>query len=302
MKKANSTLGKKLKQYSALAAGMVAASGLANAQVVYTDVNPDKVLTGMNNILNPDTLELDLNNDGIFDYLLFAYRGSSYTYQGIGAMMPYTANNSNAIAGSIVSLNSILPALFVSDLPLGKNIDDNLPFYNLADIMYDVNHIKPIMAYSNIVSGTGGGEWLNVSDRYIGFKFQVGIDTNFHYGWARCSVSENADTLTLKEYAYEATINTGLFAGQGSPLGLVAANHKGSFKIMSFEGVATIIVNDGSPEGSTATLTSMIGDVLLKQDLSNRISRIDLNQFPKGIYLLSVQRGDEIFTKKISFR
>ncbi len=301
MKNKNSTLSKKLKQYSALA-GSLAISGMAGAQVVYTDVSPDKVLVGVSSIANPDTLQIDLNNDGIFDYLLFAFRDSSSYAQGVGAMMPYTAGNSNAIAGSIVSLNGNLPALFVSDLQLGKNIDDNLSFNALSDFMYTVNHIKPIMAYFNTSSNIGGGDWLGVNDRYIGLKFRIGVDTNFHYGWARCSVSENADTITLKEYAYESSINTPLFAGQGSPLGVPAITSSDNFKIVSYEGVASIFVNDGKPGEASVMVTSMLGDVIIKEPLSNNITRLDLNQYAKGIYLVTVQRGDEILTRKISLR
>ena len=55
--KENSTLEKKLLKYSALTAGAVAISAGANAQLGYTDINPDAVLIN-------DTASVQINFDG----------------------------------------------------------------------------------------------------------------------------------------------------------------------------------------------------------------------------------------------
>ena len=41
-----STLDSKLKKYAALATGITAVAGTTNAQVVYTDINPDHLVSG----------------------------------------------------------------------------------------------------------------------------------------------------------------------------------------------------------------------------------------------------------------
>jgi hypothetical protein len=72
--------------------------------------------------------------------------------------------------------------------------------------------------------------------------------------------------------------------------------------IFGYEGVANIFVNDGKLDGASVTVTNMLGQTMVKQGLSNRATHIDLNQFGKGIYLVTVQRGEEVFSKKVSFR
>lgn len=52
--------------------------------------------------------------------------------------------------------------------------------------------------------GGGGGNWLNVSNRYLGMAFRIKGKT--HYGWARLSVKYqflHGLTATLSGYAYE---------------------------------------------------------------------------------------------------
>ena len=68
MRKENSTLLKKLKQYSALAAPMLATAGFASGQVVYHDIVPDRILTGNS---PADTMLVDMNNDGVIDFVFF---------------------------------------------------------------------------------------------------------------------------------------------------------------------------------------------------------------------------------------
>ena len=79
MKKTTSLNKTRLAQYTAVA-GAVVASGAANAQVSYTDVNPDVVVDS----LNP--YQLDFNNDQQPD-IAFAVQHlegatSSFTYVG----------------------------------------------------------------------------------------------------------------------------------------------------------------------------------------------------------------------------
>ena len=63
MKKERSTLSKKITGYSSLAASLLTVSNLVNAQIVYTDVNPDNSQAG-----NGAEYDLDLNNDATVDF------------------------------------------------------------------------------------------------------------------------------------------------------------------------------------------------------------------------------------------
>jgi len=46
----------------------------------------------------------------------------------------------------------------------------------------------------------------------------------------------------------------------------------------------------------------MLGETIMTQLLSNSITHIDLNQFVKGMYLITVHSGDETVSKKFFIR
>ena len=57
------SLKKKIAGYSAMAVAVLARSNAADAQVIYTDINPDHEMQGWHS-----NYFLDLNNDGIDDF------------------------------------------------------------------------------------------------------------------------------------------------------------------------------------------------------------------------------------------
>lgn len=296
MKKENSTLRNRLKQYSALAGSMVAVAGVANSQVVYTDI-PDTVFTAVNPFPG-DTLALDLNNDGITDFNFVGWKSSTYVAFGL-IMHPYATTNPNGIVGSVVGPSSN-PLGMVSELALNENIDSNQNFFVFNDLTYSTgqNHI-PVMF--SATPGYVSGDWqLGGTDHYAGFKFSV--VANSYFGWARVDVAYDGSSITIKDYAYNATPDEPLFAGQGSPLGVSSVKPGSNFNILGYEGVANIFVNDGKTNDCIVTVTNMVGKTIIRQPLTDRTTRIDLNQYSKGIYLISVDRGNERFSKKISFR
>ena len=112
----------KIKKYLALAGGISTAFSGANAQVVYTDVNPDYLLSG-----NLSTYSLDLNNDASPDFMLMAldtlinYVSYSTTYNiNIDAATINPAATSN---GWIAGYSS-----FPSALSQGANIGSSGSF------------------------------------------------------------------------------------------------------------------------------------------------------------------------------
>lgn len=302
MKKENSTLGKRLKQYSALTGSLLAIAGTSDAQIVYTDVNPDKVLSSVG-----DTMQLDLDNDGITDYVFrtLQYTNSAGWYRAGLVPSPYSTSNPNQMVGYAAAPfpNGTIFA-YPSALAQGATIDDNSPQIGLQDVIFNQNgnNVFLFPAMLSVYSGNPYGPWNDGAEHYAGFKFSPDAGATFYFGWARCEVTADAKTITIKDYAYESNANTGIAAGAGDPSGISSANQSVNFSVFSFEGVVNILVNDGSIDGTTIKVTDMIGETVLSKTVSNRLTNINLNSFSKGIYLVTVQRGDEIFTKKVSFR
>ena len=180
----------------ALAASAAGVSLLAlvqpsEAKIVYTKTHQ---VIGWNG-----TYSLDLNHDGIIDFLI-QESGSSgslafnllYAKQALG----------NGVEGSGHS---------AAALRQGAQIGPGKQFLHGAS--------GEDMASVNRTSMSGktflGGPWANVTNRYLGLKFQ--IDGKTHYGWARLSVRVKSSlqiTATLTSYAYETIPNKPILAGQ----------------------------------------------------------------------------------------
>ncbi len=73
-----------------------------------------------------------------------------------------------------------------------------------------------VMAGEYIVLNRGGaGNWVGVTDRYLGLRFQV--DGSWHYGWARLDIDAAPTRFVVKDYAYQSASGMGLTAGAGRP-------------------------------------------------------------------------------------
>ena len=96
-------LQNKLAKYSAAAGAAVLAVGSTNAQIVYTDVNPDFVHPG-----NETGFGLDLNNDATFDFAIYSAdtvdAGTQYEYTVVA---PY-GTVGNEIAEKLLQLLTML--------------------------------------------------------------------------------------------------------------------------------------------------------------------------------------------------
>jgi hypothetical protein len=196
------SLCRQLNSYAltASAAG-VSLLGLAQpseARIVYTKAH-DIIGTR-------DIYPLDLNHDGIIDFLI-QERGTSVfsgsVYNGLFAKEAY----GNAVAGK----KSHRRLLFLAAaLAKGATIGPGRAFVS------STNSDGEIML--RMACGESGcstvGQWANLENRYLGLKFQINRET--HYGWARFSVRRQGYkiTATLTGYAYETIANRGIDAGQ----------------------------------------------------------------------------------------
>ena len=287
----NSTLLKKLKQYSVLSGAMMATAGIANAQVVHTDIDPDVVLNS-----DGDQYMLDLENNGIPDFVLQTNVNGNNYYAGI-----YMSYLSNEIAGTLQPNGFGANFGYPYALAQGEIIDDNQPWINIYDLLFHYNgysvFFPPGMVI--IVDGNTVGNWIGVTDHYLGLKFTDGTDLFF--GWARCDVTADATTITIKDYAYNATAETPIAAGEGQAIG-IAENGSNNFRIFGYEGIVNIEVKDKDVEDAVVTISNMLGQTVIDKNLSDAITRLDLNEYGKGIYMVKIQRGGEQFAKKVSFR
>jgi hypothetical protein len=158
----------------------------ANAQIVYTDVNPDSTVRSFPR--GSVNYNLDLNNDGLYDFKI---------------------TSSNIPIGC--RLGTILFNLYVNITRLDSNVVATDSYGNYAlkmGLNQDINsNLKWSQLTLNLESKIGcsrrlDGYWTNISDGYLGLKLTIGNKT--YYGWARVSVSVGSlsCSFTIKDYAY----------------------------------------------------------------------------------------------------
>jgi len=290
-----------LKKYSLLAGSITSAISTVNAQIVYTDVNPDTLLNN-----HGETYTLDLDNNGVVEFNLqsldTAIVSSSYNLQ----------TNLQIVGGAIG--NIVAGASFISDtssfplaLSQGDTIDGNDTFvsYPLGTSSSFGAPILGLLSYSTIDTITGNtiaqgslayGNFIPNQEAFIGVKFD--ISGNVHYGWLRVEMSSDADTIIIKDYAYESTANTAIIAGNTGGGMLSIAEKDNNITINKIQNTLYIKLDDYN-NNSLLNIYDISGREVLKSKLSSINEQISLNDFEVGIYLVKVISGDDILSKKI---
>lgn len=208
MKKSNLT--SKLRAYSALtASGMLMST--ANAGIVYTDIDPDSVRAGNNNLTN-EYFFIDLDDNGVNDFQIGMFNAQmttsqTYTWNGVWASGINTsslATTSNAIAYSGVAFSYKLTLPLSAGSTIGAS--KSFSYYNLLGV---------VSYWSTALGSAGGngyfGNFTNQGEKYMGLRFTVG--GNIHYGWARIQVDSANYGFTLMDYAYETCPDKSIEAG-----------------------------------------------------------------------------------------
>jgi hypothetical protein len=179
---------------TAAGVGVLALTQPTEAKIVYTPAH--------HGIQRWGRLFLDLNHDGKTDFVIRQFSGCSNTlctaYLYVSGSQHWKSNLVEGKHGTIAS-----PAYA---LKRGAEIGMKRPFKGRA--MYYAVH-------SNGTSGTCGGSWVNVKNRYLGLKFSV--KGKVHFGWARLSVTCSPKpkfVAVLTGYAYETIPNKPIIAGK----------------------------------------------------------------------------------------
>jgi hypothetical protein len=167
---------------SAAGVGVLALTQAADAKVVYTPIHH---VIGRN-----ERYKVSLNYGEIGDLTFVNRYGCNQDYcQDALSAIPSAGN---AVEGKFTVAYALEP---------GVKIGPKEPFSG------------EIMAFSSSSEGTFG-QWANVSNRYLGLKFN--IKGKAHYGWLRLTVRLSGHariTATLTGYAYETVPNKPIIAG-----------------------------------------------------------------------------------------
>lgn len=188
-------LSKKLLAYSSAAGAVMAVGQTANAQIVYTDVNPDETVVG-------SSYNLDLNDDGTTDFVLT--QGSWYSGWSTVRITPQ--------GGAGFLSTQYPPASGWGTYTFAQMLEAN-------DAINDAGQFNASSGNSTMSLGffgtIGAGPFLNQTEKFLGLRFTLDGGSTYHYGWARVSVDGAAASLVVHDYAYESAADTEILAGAG---------------------------------------------------------------------------------------
>jgi hypothetical protein len=274
------SLQTKLKAYSAVAGSLAAAS--AGAQVIYTDVNPDFVCH------DTDIYVLDLNNDVVPDFVFVTYDTTMGSYSiGVAMALPYGPGN--AIVGSLYY--GVYPMPY--SLNTGDSIKANSATWHNDTVNGGTQYLGVLYNPGNNVYGN----WVGVNDKYVGLR--INVAGQFHYGWARLSVSPTSDTIIIKDYAYQELPNVGITAGQ--IVGVPSQSTPAGMRVHAYQ--HTAFVNVANPQdGGVVEIYDMTGNLVRTAQIVNNETVIDLGDQPVGIYMIHVRQGDIVYSQKVYIR
>ncbi len=285
---------KLLKNVYAFIVTLMMFSVSANAQIIYTDVNPDLTIT--QNSAGSTSHNLDINNDGITDATMTASLTSSSNkavkvspsagsqVPMYGAILLAKALNYNAIIGTVSpsgtswqnAQNAVLRQIPLSNsgCPRGCSGGGNpIPF----------------------------GDWSDSTDRYLPIRFSVGGD--WYYGWVRVSVvSLNPGiSFTIKDYAYNSLPNQQILAGETSALGMIENFNASLINLSPNPATNHLTIALGTETTKVqVSIADMTGKVIYRTTATDT-QKVDINtsDLQEGIYIVQIQAEDVIVKKKL---
>jgi hypothetical protein len=177
----------------------------AEAEIVYTKAH---VHIGTHGVY-----KLDLNHDGIVDFRIQEVGDSVRTSQSVGTVNSLLAKEAlgNAVEGTIGTSRFTRKRYYASALKPDAQIGSRKHFIKGGT---SGEFMVCFQEDQDSRTGITSGKWINVTNRYLGLKFQIKGKT--HYGWARLTVHNSKGKIgaLLTGYAYETVPNKPIKTGK----------------------------------------------------------------------------------------
>ncbi len=277
------SLKTQITRYGSLVAAIVGVAE-ANSQVTYVDVNPDFAGGA------PDYFALDINDDGINDFEIWqSFCTCPYGNYEVLNIAPYYANNS--ILGNAPGLNFAYPWALSSGFVISAG---NSSGSVSGAHWYNWGH-PSIGGYQSLNYGGVFGNWKNVTDRYLGLRFDISGST--HYGWARLDVNAAGTSWTVKDYAFNTIPGGSIIAGQGL-LGIDENKFDSNVKIIALDRSIKLY---NLPDATQYKVFNLTGQEIINGSTFNKSYVIDAPTLSSGIYFaeLTDLNSNAVVRKKI---
>ena len=274
-----------------IAIGMIF-SVSATAQIVYTDVIPDRTVNTNNGIYR-----LDLNNDGTNDFNITYTTTVFGTTTYLNAYIRITPLGANKVGNDTTYPGSLpLNALIDSSSFKWLSNANQILRQRVWRIWGATNPPRYVPVYN--------GNWNGASNKYI--PLQLDVNSQKYYGWVRLDVVTGAASFTVKDYAYNSTPNQSILAGQTITTGINENYFASSINLFPNPADNHFTIDLGSNNKKVeVTISDITGKIIHTTTTddpdSYRENKIEVNTdgFAEGIYIVRIQAGEFITTKKI---
>ncbi|MFZ1609498.1 MAG: T9SS type A sorting domain-containing protein [Chitinophagales bacterium] len=285
------------KEYSALCLSFIAVSASLQGQVIYTDIDPDIILSN-----NNDFYAIDLEGNGTLDAAFlkesFTIYSSFYqVYNFYERIWAGPAISANFLAASIRTLSGSYGGSFHRYYPYALEENDVIAPLNFDFQNWGVQR----MAWEdkNYLGIGHGGLWFPEKiEHYIGVRF-IDNDSLYHHGWIRCSVIDSGRTLIIHDYAYESQPNHPIAAGSLETY-VAIENNNPLYSIYSFGN--TIYYHLPSEDiGSEIAVFDVAGRIIYSGNITETYSSISPD-CSAGIYVVRITTSTQSITRKVSLQ
>jgi hypothetical protein len=289
----------RLKNYLRASSTLIVGNVAFGQNLQYTDVNPDVILDK-----NSGPFEMDFNNDLSIDmtFQVASFNGSgSSTYNGIPFTFVYNGSQVGVIPGANGGVQGQVTGssstFGVSALNAGDPISAANNFSSQSAVL-GVQGTVSIPAF-NFNYAINQGEFLGVSQKFMGMKFQAAGNT--HFGWVRLSL-DTLDAAGLKliihDFAYNGTPGETINAGDpaASIISQAALEDKVSFLI-----TPDLIKINVTPDliGGELRFINIDGKSNHAQIVNDIGTEIRLDNYSTGIYLVEAVFTDGKLSRKV---
>ncbi len=242
-----------------------------NAQIIYTDVNPDSIYTA------DERYYLDMDNDGTDDYIIEQVDSIVFgnPLEGVQLRSVGTVNEAVYETGSLTFLKGLA-----------------------ANILIDINQSWTVPTPSLPAGGvimvgttpTSAGDWSDAQEHYAGVYFTTGA--NSYYGWVRFTVTLDGLGFTIMDYAYHTTAEQPILAG--ATIDAVEENENGGFEIIKAGN--SLMIQNTVTNNNTVEIYDMAGKLIESFTMNENYLTIDLEKYESGIYLVDCwgDRGERV--------
>ncbi len=290
-----------LQQYSGFAGVLLLMHNNSKAQAVYTDLDPDIVLS-----VDGNFTYIDMDGNGNNDFFLLkdshyftstfysVYRFNRVLWAGPQFTLENEIAGGSATHGEGGATTYLPYALLEGDM-INNALSFHYGSYQLMGIGFFETDETPWDWHYFI------GSWrLKTDSAYLGVRF-LGADDCKHYGWIRCSVGDSLKTLNVHDFAYELKCNTPIAAGDTigdtTTVNISEINNLDA-TIYTFN--QNIYIHLNTLETATIQVFSITGTRVYNNTLTEKNTVINLAQYPAGSYIVQLKTNDKQFSKIIA--